>query len=280
MSTDFQQARVALGMRLRELRTEGGLTGRQLAGHLGWTQSKVSKLETGRQTATHDDLNAWALGVGQPQVAPELGSRLRAFESQSRSWRRQLAAGHRPVQDRLTVEYERSTIMRAWEGSMVVGMLQTADYARHVFSAYVDLHQSPRDVEDAVRSRVRRQESLYQPGKRYEIIMWEPALRAMVCPPAVLAAQLDRLSGVMGLDSVRLGIVPCGAALPLPPANGFWLYDERLAIVEDWHAELWLDQPDNVALYLRVWETLAGTAVYGSDAHKVIARCRRALGAV
>ncbi|WP_371772696.1 helix-turn-helix domain-containing protein [Streptomyces sp. NBC_01438] len=280
MSTDFQQARVALGMRLRELRTEGGLTGRQLAGHLGWTQSKVSKLETGRQTATHDDLNAWAVGVGQPQAAPELVSRLRTFESQSRSWRRQLAAGHRPVQDRLTVEYERSTVMRAWEGSMVVGMLQTADYARHVFSAYVDLHQSPRDVEDAVRSRVRRQESLYQPGKRYEIIMWEAALRAMVCPPGVMAAQLDRLSGVIGLDTVRLGIVPCGAALPLPPANGFWLYDERLAIVEDWHAELWLDQPDSLALYLRVWESLAGAAVYGSDAHKVIARCRRALGSV
>lgn len=280
MSTDFQQARVALGMRLRELRTEGGLTGRQLAGHLGWTQSKVSKLETGRQTATPDDLNAWAVGVGHPQAASELVSRLRAFESQSRSWRRQLAAGHRPAQDRLTVEYERSTVMRAWEGCMVVGMLQTADYARHVFSAYVDLHQSPRDVEDAVRSRVRRQESLYQPGKRYEIIMWEAALRAMVCPPGVMAAQLDRLSGVIGLDTVRLGIVPCGAALPLPPANGFWLYDERLVIVEDWHAELWLDQPDSLALYLRVWESLAGAAVYGSDAHKVIARCRRALGSV
>ncbi|MFF2040985.1 helix-turn-helix domain-containing protein [Kitasatospora sp. NPDC058170] len=280
MSTDFQQARLALGLRLRELRTEGGLTGRQLAGHLGWTQSKVSKLETGRQTATPDDLTAWAEGVGQPQVAPELIARLRAFESQSRSWRRQLAAGHRPVQDRLTIEYERSTVMRAWEGSMVVGMLQTADYARHVFGTYVDLHQSPHDVEEAVRSRVRRQESLYQPGKRYQIIMWEAALRALVCPPAVMAAQLDRLSGVIGLDTVRLGIVPFEATLKLPPANGFWLYDERLAIVEDWHAELWLDQPDSVALYLRVWESLAGSAVYGSDAHKVIARCRRALGVV
>ncbi|MFI5529217.1 helix-turn-helix domain-containing protein [Kitasatospora sp. NPDC051853] len=280
MSTDFQQARIALGLRLRELRTEGGLTGRQLADRLGWPQSKVSKLETGRQTATHDDLNAWAEGVGQPQAAPELKARLRAFESQSRSWRRQLAAGHRPVQDRLTVEYERSTVLRAWEGSMVVGMLQTADYARHVFSAYVDLHQSPRDVEDAVRSRVRRQESLYQPGKQYQIIMWEAALRALVCPPAVMAAQLDRLTGVIGLDTVRLGIVPLNASLNLPPANGFWLYDERLAIVEDWHAELWLDQPDTVALYLRVWESLADAAVYGADAHKVIARCRRALGAV
>ncbi|MFJ9694729.1 helix-turn-helix domain-containing protein [Kitasatospora sp. NPDC101183] len=278
MSTDFQQARIALGLRLRELRAEGGLTGRELAGLLGWTQSKVSKLETGRQTATLDDLEAWAEGVGQPKAKSELAARLRAFESQSRSWRRQLAAGHRPVQDRLTVEYERSTVMRAWEGSMIVGMLQTADYARHVFSAYADLHRSPRDVEDAVRSRIRRQESLYQPGKQYHILMWEAALRARVCPAVVLAAQLDRLGGVIGLDTVRLGIVPFDAPLNLPPANGFWLYDERLVIAEDWHAELWLDQPESVALYLRVWEELATAAVYGPDAHRVIARCRGALG--
>ncbi|MDY0810058.1 helix-turn-helix transcriptional regulator [Kitasatospora purpeofusca] len=280
MSTDFQQARIALGLRLRELRTEGGLTGRQLAERLGWAQSKVSKLETGRQTATHDDLKAWATGVGRPGAASELTARLRAFESQSRSWRRQLAAGHRPVQDALTVEYERSTVMRAWEGSMIVGMLQTADYARHVFNAYVDLHRSPRDVEEAVRARVRRQEGLYRSGKQYRIVMWEAALRARLCPPAVMAAQLDRLSGVIGLDTVTLGIVPFEAQLMLPPANGFWIYDERLVIVEDWHAELWLEQAENVGLYTRVWETMAEAAVFGSDAHRVLARCRRALGAV
>ncbi|MFE2729027.1 helix-turn-helix domain-containing protein [Kitasatospora sp. NPDC059327] len=278
MSTDFQQARIALGLRLRELRTEGALTGRQLADRLGWPQSKVSKLETGRQTATQEDLKAWAAGVGQPHAAQELAARLRVLESHSRSWRRQLAAGHRPVQDRLTVEYERSTVMRAWEGSMIVGMLQTADYARHVFGAYADLHRSPRDIEDAVRARVQRQEALYQPGKQYHIVMWEAALRALVGSPAVMAAQLDRLGSALGLNTLSLGVVPFEASLKLPPANGFWIYDERLVIVEDWHAELWLDQSDSVALYRRVWEVLAGAAVYGSDAHKVITRCRRALG--
>ncbi|MFE4514911.1 helix-turn-helix domain-containing protein [Kitasatospora sp. NPDC056783] len=280
MSTDFQQARIALGLRLRELRAEGGFTGRQLADRLGWTQSKVSKLETGRQTATHDDLKSWADGVGQPQAAAELSARLRAFESGTRSWRRQLAAGHKPVQDTLTAEHDRTAVVHAWEGAMIAGIFQTPDYARHIFSAFVDLHQSPRDIEDAVRARIRRQESLYRPGKKYHIVMWEAALRALVCPPAVMAAQLDRLSGAIGLDTVSLGIVPFEASLKLSPANGFWIHDDRLVIVEDWHAELWLDQPDNVALYQRVWDTLADTAVYGADAHRVITRCRRALGDV
>ncbi|WP_336416431.1 helix-turn-helix transcriptional regulator [Streptoverticillium reticulum] len=277
MTTDFQQARLSLGARLRELRTEGGLTGRGLADRLGWSQSKVSKLETGRQTATADDLRAWAEGTGRPETAEELTTRLRSLESRSRSWRRQLAAGHKPVQDALTAAYERSSVFHAWEGSMVVGMLQTAEYARHVFSRYVDLHRSMRDVEEAVRARIKRQELLYLPGKTYRILMWEAALRSLVCPPAVLAAQLDRLNGVLGLDTVVLGIVPFEAPLAIPPANGFWVYDERLVIAEDWHAELWLDDSESVGVHLRVWQTLSDAAVYGADAHRIITRAQRAL---
>lgn len=277
MSTDFQQARVALGARLRELRTERRLTGRQLASRLGWPQSKVSKLETGRQTATAEDLRAWAESTEHPEAAEELVTGLRSLESRSRAWRRQLAAGHRPVQDALTVEYERSKTVRGWESSLIPGMLQTAEYARHVFTHYAELHQSVRDTEEAVRARVKRQEMLYKPGRTFHIMMWEAALRALVCPPAVLAAQLDRLAGVLGLDTVSLGVIPFGAPLKIPPANGFWLYDDRLVIAEDWHAELWLDDADSVGVYRRAWQTLAESAVYGADAHRVMARARRAL---
>ncbi|MCX5357529.1 helix-turn-helix transcriptional regulator [Streptomyces sp. NBC_00124] len=272
MTTDFQQAREALGRRLRELRA--GKTQRELAALLEWPQAKVSKLETGRQTATPEDLIAWAKATGHPSTTEELIARLQGLETHTRSWRRQLRAGHRPVQDVLTVEYERTTDFRVWQGAMVVGILQTPDYARHVFSRMAQLQQSPRDVEDAVRARVRRQELLYQPGRTFRIVMWEAALHAGMAPPEVLAAQLDRLGSVIGLDTVRLGIVPFGAQLAVPPANGFWLYDERLVIVEDWHAELWLDDADSLALYRRVWDSLHSSAVYGTQARRLIARAR------
>lgn len=272
MTTDFQQGREALGRRLRELR--GRLTQRELAARVGWPQAKVSKLETGRQTATPEDLRAWAKATGHAAVAEELIARRQGMETRTRSWRRQLRAGHRPVQDALTVEYERSTILRAWQGDMVVGMLQTADYARAVFTQYAELQQSPRDVEDAVRARVRRQGLLWQPGRVFHIVMWEAALHATLAPPDVLAAQLDRLASVIGLDTVRLGIVPFGAQLRIPPANAFWLYDGRLAIVEDWHAELWLDDAETIALYMRVWDTLTASAVYGTPARRLISHAR------
>jgi transcriptional regulator with XRE-family HTH domain len=280
VSTDYQKAREELGRRLRELRVEsphGRLTGTALARHLDWPQSKVSKLENGRQTPTAEDLQAWADATGQPDAFSELHGRLKGFESHIRSWRRQLAAGHRPVQETWNALVADASTLHVWDSNAVNGMLQTAEYARRIFEHYATLQKSPRDTEDAVRARMRRQEWLYRPGKRLNLLMWEGALRAQVCPPAVLAAQLDRLLGVVGMDTVRLGIVPLEAALQLPPANPFWIFDDRLVIVEDWHAELWLDDTDTLALYRRVWETLNVSAVFGTDAQQVITRVRRCL---
>ncbi|MFK0116405.1 helix-turn-helix domain-containing protein [Streptomyces sp. NPDC090994] len=280
MSTDYQRAREALGMRLRELRLSavgGRLTGTQLARRIGWPHSKVYKLEGGRQTATSDDLRLWAQAVGRPDTFAELDVRLKGFESHIRSWRRQLAAGHRPVQDTWNAAVDRAHTIHAWEESVVPGMLQTADYARHIFLRYADLFGTARDADDAVRARLERQAWLYRGGRRLHTLVWEAALHALVCPPSVLRAQLDRLTGTVGMDTVELGIIPLSASLRVPAANGFWVLDEELVIAEDWHAELWLDDSDAVATYLRVWNTLRESAVYGTDAQGVIARARRSV---
>ncbi|MEU8695858.1 helix-turn-helix transcriptional regulator [Streptomyces sp. NPDC048665] len=280
MSTDFQQAREALGVRLRELRLSapgGRLTGPQLAQRIGWPHSKIYKLENGQQTATSEDLRTWADGVGQLDIFDELDARLKGFESHIRSWRRQLAAGHRPVQDGWNLEVSRTQVIRAWEEAVIPGMLQTADYARAIFLRYTDLHGTARDTDEAVRSRMQRQGWLYEAGRRFHALVWEAALHALICSPPVLAAQLDRLAGTIGMDTVELGVIPLGASLKIPTANAFWVLDDRLVITEDWHAELWLDDADTVDSYLRVWHTLQESAVYGVDAQNVIHRARRSL---
>lgn len=280
MSTDYQQAREALGARLRELRfscPDGRLTGQQFAQRLDWPGSKVSKLENGRQTATPEDLRAWAEAAYQPEVYPELASRLRGFESHIRSWRRALANGFKPVHESLSREIERTTELWMWEESVIAGMVQTPEYARHVITRYSELLAPASDIEDAVRARMKRQEWLYQPGRRLHVLMWEATLRSLICPPSVLTAQLDRLSGLVGMDTVELGIVPFAATVKIVPANGFWILDDRLVVAEDWHAELWLDDADNVALYMKVWRTLRESAVYGADAQRVISQARHCI---
>ncbi|UUU32181.1 helix-turn-helix transcriptional regulator [Streptomyces sp. CA-210063] len=280
MSTDYQQAREALGARLRELRLSAPgrrLTGTELATLYGWNKSKVSRLENGRQTPTPEDLRKWAEATGQSEVYDELLARLRGFESHIRSWRRQLAAGHKPVQDTHLSAHADASVFRGWEPAMIFGILQTPDYARSIFTRYSELQGSPRDTEEAVRSRMKRQETLYDSSKRFHLIMWEAALHALVCPPSVLAAQLDRLAGAVGLDTVELGIIPLSASLKIPPATAFWIYDDRQVIVENWHAELWIDDEASVDTYLRTWKTLRESAVYGAEAHNLISAARRAL---
>ncbi|MFF9401065.1 helix-turn-helix domain-containing protein [Streptomyces sp. NPDC014744] len=280
MSTDYQRAREALGARLRELRLAvpgGRLTGTELAGRHGWNKSKVSRLENGRQTPTPDDLRKWAEATGRPEAYDELLARLRGFESHIRSWRRQLASGHKPVQDTHLAAHADASVFRGWESSVIYGILQTPDYARSIFTRYAELQRSPRDTEEAVRSRMKRQEALYDSSKRFHLLLWEAALHALVCPPSVLAAQLDRLATAVGLDTVRLGIIPLSASLKIPPATAFWIYDDRQVIVENWHAELWIDDESSVDTYLRTWRTLQESAVYGVDAQDLIHAARRAL---
>ncbi|MEU3898833.1 helix-turn-helix transcriptional regulator [Streptomyces sp. NPDC045251] len=279
MSTDFQHGREALGARLRELRAEAGLDGKTLAARLGWQRSKVSRLQNGRQTATEDDLEAWAKAVGAPEQAAELKARLRGLESQQRHWRRQLTAGHTPVQDRYVVEYRRTATMRGYEASVIPGLFQTPGYARHLLKQNAELMQSPRDTEAAVQARMRRQEVLYEPGKLFRVLIWEAALYAAVGAPEVMAGQLDRLVGLIGMSTVELGLVPLGAQMPLTPKHGFWIFDEERVIVETINTELQYDSTDDLALYGRVWDQLAEASAYGPKAHRLIARARATVAA-
>ncbi|MER7315044.1 helix-turn-helix domain-containing protein [Streptomyces halstedii] len=275
MSTDFQQARVSLGARLRELRAEGGLTGRELAGRLAWGQSKVSKLENGKQTPTVADLTAWAEGTGNPGATGELIGRLRGLETQYRSWRRQLAGGYRAVQDAHRAQAQRTRFRRSFDPSLIPGLLQTADYARSVLTRYSTLHTAPRDIEAAVRARMGRQDILMDQTRSFHFLVWEGALRARPCRPAVLSAQLDRIVGRLGPGNVRVGIVPFEADMNLPAGVGFSVHDDSLVITETWHAEMWLDGSEDVALHVRAWEALERNALYGAGAHRALMRAKR-----
>ncbi|MDT0493351.1 helix-turn-helix domain-containing protein [Streptomyces sp. NPDC012600] len=277
MSTDFQTARVSLGTRLRELRTEAGLNGKGVAEVLGWQRSKVSRLETGKQTPSAHDLAAWAQAVGRPDLATELQGRLVGLETQYRSWRRQLAGGHRARQELAIAETSSTRLIRGVEVSRIPGLFQTADYARHAFERNAEFRRVPRDIEAAVRARVRRQEVLYEAGKIFRFLVWEGALYVVTCPREVMAAQLDRLAGLIGLDTVELGVIPLGAQLRRAPSHGFWIYDRRRVIVETINTEMWLDDEENIALYERAWDWMAEAAVHGSQARRLIGRARASM---
>lgn len=268
--SDPYRAREEFGARLRRLREDTGLNGKQLATALAWPASKVSKIELGRQRPTADEVTAWVQATGATADIDALLADLRSLRVESASWRRQLRAGHASRQ-RASIRLEHSaTTMRAFEPGVIPGLLQTADYARQLLGRLAALHNLSADVEQGVRTRMRRQEVLYEPGKQLRFLMTEAALRYRPCTPATLRGQLDRLLAISGLDTVELAVVPFTAELPMSTSHGFWIFDDDLVLVETLSSELSLRDADDVELYTRHFEALWDTAVCDDEARSLI----------
>ena len=69
--------------------------------------------------------------------------------------------------------------------------------------------------------------------------------------------------GVIGFDA------PYGAAFP---KHGFSLLDQDHVNVETFSAELTITQPQEIELYGKVFDSLAGIASYGDAAQQIIQR--------
>lgn len=269
MST-FQRAREALGTRLRELRRDARLTGRQLAGRTGWHPSKISKVESGKQTPTDGDLEAWAGACGQPDLAAELIAGLRTLESHYVEHRRLFHTGM-SAQQRAFAELEDQTAeVRNFENVFVPGLLQTPEYARYRLAEGIDHDGAADDLDDAVAVRMMRQQILYRSGTRFHFVITEAVLRYRLCPVNVMLGQLDRLVALSTMPTIRFGIIPFEASLPLAPVHGFWLMDERIVVVENFTASQNLTQTSEIASYARIFDELAQAARHESEARAII----------
>lgn len=270
--TNVHEARAALGKRLRELRQQADLSGRQLAESLSWPPSKVSKLENGRQTPTDDDIRGWTRATNSESEAEALLASLHTLEVQHAEWQRQLKTGLKPHQQEIAELDAKVKLFRAFEPTFIPGLLQTAEYARARFAQSITVFKIRNDINEAVQARVKRQDILYRPDKRFHFVLTEAALRYRLCSPGIMLGQLDRLVAFAALQNVKLGIIGFETAYVVAPAHGFWLLDSDRVMVETFSAELNLAQPQEITLYSGIFDSLAGVASYGRAARAVITK--------
>jgi transcriptional regulator with XRE-family HTH domain len=279
--SDLDKRRAEFGNQLRQIRARAGhLTGREFARHIGWQQSKVSRIENGKQTATDSDVLEWAEATGAPEsVASALLDELREIRIEAASWKRQLntGTGHKERQQTAQQVEQAATRIRAFEMALLPGLVQTVDYARHVLSIHARLHGSTADIEQALAVRMERQRILYDGTKSIELLVTEAVLRYPPCPPDVMAAQVDRLMALSGLSTVRFGIIPLGTQMPVIPMHGFWILDDRAVVVETIDSEITAEAPDDVALYHQVADQLWGVAAEGEPARRILVQISRDL---
>ena len=112
-TTSADQARASLGIRLRDIRRDAGLSATTLARLSGWYPlSKVSKIEHGKQTPGEEDLRLWCEHCQAPDQLPDLIAAARSIETQFAEWRRIMRGGTRRRQQASAAAYERARLFR------------------------------------------------------------------------------------------------------------------------------------------------------------------------
>ncbi|MEU4259667.1 helix-turn-helix transcriptional regulator [Streptomyces sp. NPDC052644] len=269
MGSERQERMKALGMRLRELRAGVGLTGAVLAQRAGVGQPTVSKVETGRMVPSADVLDRLSRALGLDDVtACEVRDLLAAVEAAADSG--PVPGEDAPAGAVLDDAVRSARLVRSFQCVVLPAMLQSAEYARHVYASAPN--STPEAVGRAVAARVERQSVLYEPGRESVFVLTEGVLRTWPGTPALMLAQFDRLLAVESLSTVRLGVVPWRRPVPLLPRHGFTLCDQRAVVVEAFADERVTVDPAEVASYEETFGRFERAAVFGDDVRALLLR--------
>lgn len=259
--------RDTLARRLREVRAPRFRSGSALARELGWAQSKVSRIESGQQLPSRDDLDRWATAAGaDPAELHDLLDRAHVQTVSTRAAARD-QRGLPGAQADLAELEEASTRVAEYQPHMVPGLAQTAGYAR----SWLTQPGRPTtldvvDVDGIVEGRLARQRLLYG-DHHVTIAMGAATLDRVHADVAVQRQQLGHLQVIAELPAVELLIEPAAAAMAT--LRGFELLDDRV-ILEDTDGSRHLTDQDVVARFAAALDTLRQRALSGPDALALI----------
>ncbi|MDT0532321.1 helix-turn-helix transcriptional regulator [Micromonospora sp. DSM 115977] len=263
-----------LGRLLRQYRTEAGVTLDAAAEALEYSRQKIWRIECGMGPVRALDVKAMCELYG---VSAEMTQAMRglATETKSKGWWHAYGDAV-PSWFELYVGLESAASrLRGYDESLIPGILQTKEYARALFRLGGLLNDEER--ERAVEVRLQRQALLSRrlpAAPRLESILSEAVLRRTVGTPTVMAAQLDHLMRLSDLPNVSVRVLPLAAGpqpgavagtfmiLDFPPTKGGRATPEPSVIYsESLTGALYLDKPDELAAYERVWRGLDALAL-------------------
>jgi transcriptional regulator with XRE-family HTH domain len=250
--------RILLGTHLRRLREARGITARQAATAIRASESKISRIELGRNAIREIDvLDLLTLYGVDPGEREQL---LTLAEQANRPgwWRRYHDILPEWFQAYVGME-EAARSIRVYEPQFIPGMLQTEEYA----AAVIALGDFP--VEQAERHVVLRKERQrrFRDGKlKLWVVLDEAALRRPVAGIDVQLEQLRYLREQSSTMSLFLQVIPCGAGGHMAP-TGFSIlrFADRdlpdVVYVETLTSALYLDKRADIDRYLLAMERLS-----------------------
>ncbi|QWF77324.1 helix-turn-helix domain-containing protein [Amycolatopsis sp. CA-230715] len=262
-----------IGEELRDARVTAKISAADLAKAMDCSQTKISRLETGGRGASELDVTMYltACGVGRKDILRILdlvretddGYRLRPHREQMPDQLRSLSA-----QEALA-----SSIL-VFEPMLVPGILQTEDYARHVFRAAGVL--APWDIEASVSARMTRQRLLRSPTSPYfTFYLHEHALRNMVGNLPVMHEQIMQLLLASSYARCEIRVIRSATSPGGVFGEPFWFmrYAEHrpMVYVESHTTSLFLEDKEDLDKYRRTVSKLGELALDGAQSRRWLA---------
>ncbi len=262
---------------LRRARDEAGYTQKNVADELGWSLSKMIRLETGATATSPGDLRALIQLYGIVDK-PRIDAMLAVTRGRAPEWWDEYREVYPPrFLDFLAYEDSTSTL-RQFQAHQVPGLLQTRDYARTVFEAYM---VTPEQIARGLDVRMRRQKILTRDnGARFEFMLDETVIRRVVGGPTVMIGQFERLASLNNADDyplISIRIVPYSAGVKPATKGSFVIMEfssdeeDFVVNVEDPNSDVLIrDNPDTTSNYVEAFLELEEIALPRAETNEML----------
>lgn len=250
--------RILLGTQLRRLRESRGITAREAARAIRGSESKISRIELGRNAIREIDVLDLLTYYGVGAVEREQLLSLAEQANRPGWWHRYNDILPDWFQSYVGME-EAATSIRIYEPQFIPGLLQTHEYAAAVL-AVGDIPVS--EAERHVILRKERQRRFTEGRLKLWAIVEETALRRPIGSAEILRDQLRYLLSLSSRQNLTLQITPLGMGGHAVP-SGFSIlrFSEQdlpdVAYLEHLTSALYFDKKSDVDRYLLAMERLS-----------------------
>lgn len=264
-----------LRVRLRQLRVDAKLTQRYVADTLGWSESKLLRVEGGQVGLSRTDLKALLelYGVNNIDESAELAQM--ADHSRRQPWGEYRDVLHPEYLVYLRYEGVASRI-RTFQPLVIPGLLQTEEYAHDLIHALASADAPPAALQRQLQARMQRQRLLdSDDGPLLSFIIDESALYRRVDAGShsrtVIEQQLQRLVDLSSRPWVTIQILPATHGIHYSMNRSFVLMDltitnEKVLYLEGSRSgSAASSDPDQISTYEQTFARLTKNATRPDD---------------
>ncbi|MFI7605358.1 helix-turn-helix domain-containing protein [Micromonospora sp. NPDC049366] len=265
-----------LGLALKRARERAGKTQDEAAVVIDAAASKISRIELGQSGIKLTDLGLLLdlYGVRNDE-AESLRELARAGRQRGRwsSYRNAVPDWFRQYLD---LEGDASEI-RWYQPEVIPGILQIEPYIR-AMNATAHARSATEDTDRQVTVRLERQSILRDTGPELGFILSESALRRNIGDPDIMRSQLMHLAEVGKQANVTIQVYPFGAQTYETASFNFIILrfgedsSSDVIYVETFTDADYLDRPDAVRAYTRLWDRLRAAALGPVESRRLILR--------